>query len=101
MIFGPHCDHPECSMIACDNVPMNESGVLYGCREQETCPYCGPGSPNWRRIATEWTAWCTETYGTANSAELRKTQAALYPNVLATAELVEAHPVPAEGSPRA
>lgn len=91
-IYGPHCGHDECSWIECDLAAPPAPGVLYGCREQATCPYCGPTSPDWARIAAGWVRWCVDRYGSANSDELRAVDA-IPANVVATAELVEAHPV--------
>lgn len=94
-LFGPHCSHNTCSMLVCDMATDLQSGVEHACREQSGCPYCGPSSPNWPRIATQWLAWCAGQYGTTDPAELDRP--GMYPNVVATARLVAAHPVP-EGS---
>lgn len=86
-VYGPHCSHDECSWLVCD-----VSGIVeHECREQATCEHCGPTSPDWPRLSAAWVRWCVETYGTSNSDALRSLDATP-PNVLATAELVEAHP---------
>lgn len=90
-IFGPHCPHDGCSWIACDLVEPPASGVVYACRKQADCPHCGPTSPDWPRLSDEWVRWCVQTYGTANSDELRSVDA-IPRNVVETAELVEKHP---------
>jgi hypothetical protein len=89
-LFGPHCSHDECGFLTCDNEPDPRKGVVYGCREQATCPFCGPTSEDWPRLATEWRAWALETYGTTTSADLQTR--GVPPNVTATAVLIETHP---------
>ncbi len=63
---------------------------MYACRKQRICPYCGPTSEDWDRLATEWLAWALETYGTTSSHELRSR--GVPPNVTDTADLIETHP---------
>lgn len=89
VIFGPHCDHEDCSWIACDGVPAGEDGILCACRHQEVCPHCGPASPSWRRLAAEWLEWCQGWAATVSSSELAAKNVPA--NVVATALLVETH----------
>ena len=90
-IYGPHCSHDRCSFIECDQAVPPAPGIVCACREQATCPYCGPTSPDWRRLSADWVRWCYHQYGSANSDELRG-EPGIPPNVVTTAELVEAHP---------
>lgn len=89
-VFGPHCSHDECSWIGCDAATPPEPEIVYTCKSVAECPYCGPASPDWPRLSAEWVAWCVGWRGTAGSAELGA-MGGIPPNVLAMAELVEAH----------
>lgn len=41
MIYGPHCSHADlCSWFGCDQ----RGHIDYPCREESTCPHCGPGA---------------------------------------------------------
>lgn len=91
ILFGRYCQHDACSWISCDFAAPPASAIEYGCRKQAECPYCGLTSPDWPRIAHERVAWCVEWYGTADSGALRA-RGSIPPNVVETAELVEAHP---------
>jgi hypothetical protein len=91
-VFGPHCPHDDCGWAVCDIAPEPESGVWYTCRHVAECDLCGPTSPDWPRLAAQWVDWCAERYGSASSEDLRA-RGAMPPNVVAMAELVEAHPV--------
>ncbi|WDZ84054.1 hypothetical protein [Micromonospora cathayae] len=84
-VYGPHCSHAECGWIACDHT----GEVEYSCRDQATCPYCGPESPDWPRIAKAELAWTIEYAGTADPDELRALD--VPPNVVERAELIAAH----------
>jgi len=86
-VYGPHCEHGECAWSMCD---YDTPGVKWGCREQAKCSLCGPASEDWDRIATEWIAWAVQWAGASDSATLRAR--GVPANVIATAELVEAHP---------
>ncbi|MCD9145899.1 hypothetical protein [Streptomyces albireticuli] len=41
LLFGPHCPHDECSWLGCDVGEGDENGIVYPCRNQAECPYCG------------------------------------------------------------
>lgn len=98
-VYGPHCGHDECPLVACDLVAPSASGVLFKCREQARCPHCGPTSPDWPRIVADWLRWCVWQYGTTNSDELRA--AGTVPaDVVSTAELIEAQSAPVAERPR-
>jgi hypothetical protein len=85
VVYGPHCHHAECAMSACDHTGQ----VEFGCREQTTCPDCGPNSPDWQRLASNAHRWLLDTYGTVNSDELRSVDT-IPSNVVGIAELLEA-----------
>lgn len=92
-IYGPHCSHSDCSMLVCDHANDLASGIQYGCRKQASCPYCGPDSPNWGRLAAEWLTWCQQAYGTTNPDELAALNVPA--NVTETARLVALNTDPA------
>lgn len=67
-VYGPHCPHPECGWLGCD-LAEDGDGILYPCRNQATCPYCGNPSENpapAERPRWEWTCpyGCAVTVGT-------------------------------------
>lgn len=94
-VHGPHCHHDECAMNGCDHVEEGHNPILHGCREQQTCPDCGPTSPFWPAVVAGWVDWCTTQYGTTDPEALRA-HGNIPTNVIATAVLVEANPVPQE-----
>ncbi|HEY0700821.1 MAG TPA: hypothetical protein VGD43_23820 [Micromonospora sp.] len=88
-IYGPHCSHDECAWSACDL----SGEVEHSCRDQATCPHCGPEAEAWTRIAAADLAWTVSAYGTADPHALRELN--VPPNVVARAELLAARDVPA------
>lgn len=89
ILYGPHCHHDECAMTGCDYAPDQNAAVLFACRQVASCPHCGPGSPAWPRISSDWREWCSGAYGTTSPAELRDKGVPV--NVVETAEVVAAH----------
>ncbi len=85
-VFGPHCPHDRCGMSGCDEARPGEPHILYGCREQASCPFCGPQSENWPRLVAEWDQWATEAYGTTDPVDLAA--AGRPSNVVRTAALI-------------
>lgn len=65
-LYGPHCSHDECSWMECEDVEFE-----HPCQGQDTCPRCGPGSPEWPRFARDMAAFLREQYGTVSERELR------------------------------
>lgn len=84
-VYGPHYEHDDCSWIECD---LEDPGVKWACRDQRTCPHCGPSSTAWPRIKDEWKTWARGRYGVCESAALRQLDG-IPENVIQTAELIE------------
>lgn len=91
MIYGPHCHHDGCAWSLCDVAESSREGVQFFCKELADCPYCGPQSQDWPRLATRWRKWANGRYKTDQPGVLRRINAES--NVIAAAEVVAANPV--------
>lgn len=81
-LYGPHCPHDECSMLACseDDQPHQF------CNEAGTCPYCGPDSRAFDRLADAQRDWLNETYGTVDPDVLQ--DRGVHPNIVEDAKFI-------------
>lgn len=64
IVYGPHCHHDECGWLVCDHTGL----VDFPCRDQESCPSCGPDSEQWTHVAKGMTEWLVGLYGIPDSA---------------------------------